>query len=87
MATLFQHLPESISAHLQRHFSERLGDLCELNLQMGQIPECIFADPSTGATIRVDISNAPCSEHDVGLFSQFFGADEENKVTMTKRRV
>ena len=84
MATLFQHLPKAISDHLQRHFAERL--LCELFLQMGQIPECIFADPSTGATLRVDISSMPCSERDVGMFSAFFGADEETSVTMTKRR-
>ncbi|KAL7550800.1 hypothetical protein ACHAWF_014018 [Thalassiosira exigua] len=86
MAILFEHLPEAISGHLQRHFASRLPDLCELYIQIGQIPECIFADPRTGATIREDISNLPCSGHEVAMFSEFFGADEETSMTTTKRR-
>ena len=86
MKTLLQNLPPVISEHLRGHFSSRLADLCELYLQIGQIPECIFADPSTGATIREDLSSTPCGESDVAMFSAFFGADEETSVTMTKRR-
>ena len=86
MTILFQHLPTVIYEHLRTHFADRLADLCELYLQLGQIPELIFADPRTGATLREDISNTPCSESDVGMFSSFFGADEETSVTMTKRR-
>jgi len=86
MKILFQNLPPIISEHLRGHFSGRLSDLNELYIQIGQIPECIFADPSTGATIREDISNKPCGESDVAMFSAFFGADEETSVTMTKRR-
>mmetsp|Transcript_25995 Transcript_25995/g.54886 ORF Transcript_25995/g.54886 Transcript_25995/m.54886 type:complete len:506 (-) Transcript_25995:365-1882(-) len=86
MKTLFEHLPPAITDQLQRRFASRLPDLCELYIQIGQIPECIFADPSTGATIREDISSKPCRGTDVGMFSGFFGADEETSVTTTKRR-
>ena len=87
MDILFENLPPVISKHLQDHFSDRLAELNELYLQMGQIPECIFADPFSGTGIvREDISNEPCREHAIGMFSNFFGADEETAVTMTKRR-
>ena len=78
--------PRQGQKHLQDHFSDRLAELNKLYLQMGQIPECIFPDPFSGTGIvREDISNEPCSEHDIGMFSNFFGADEETAVTMTKR--
>ena len=75
---LFQNLPKPIAAHLRRHFADRLPELCELYLQLGHVPEAIFADPCTGATVREDISNAPCTDADIGMFSAFFGADEES---------
>ena len=86
MEILFNNLPQAITDHLRRHFGSRLPDLCELYLQLGYVPEAIFADPCTGATCREEISNLPCSDSDIGMFSAFFGADEETSVTMTKRR-
>ena len=86
MEILFNNLPQAITDHLRRHFGSRLPDLCELYLQLGHVPEAIFADPCTGATCREEISNLPCSDSDIGMFSAFFGADEETSVTMTKRR-
>ena len=58
MNILFRNLPKAITVQLQNRFDNRLGDLCELYLQLGQIPEAIFADPCTGATRREDISSA-----------------------------
>eukprot|EP00485_Elphidium_margaritaceum_P011240 CAMPEP_0202703792 /NCGR_PEP_ID=MMETSP1385-20130828/16586_1 /ASSEMBLY_ACC=CAM_ASM_000861 /TAXON_ID=933848 /ORGANISM="Elphidium margaritaceum" /LENGTH=514 /DNA_ID=CAMNT_0049361695 /DNA_START=44 /DNA_END=1589 /DNA_ORIENTATION=+ len=86
MQILFDNLPTAISEHLRCHFADRLIDLCELYIQIGKIPECIFADPSTGATTRQDISNEPCTEQHVNMFSQFFGANAETNVTRTKRK-
>ena len=85
MDILYKNLPPVISDYLQHHFATRLPDLCELYMQMGQLPECIFSDPCTGATMREDLSSAPCTEGDIAMFRNFFGADDEGE-TMTKRR-
>mmetsp|Transcript_14304 Transcript_14304/g.28554 ORF Transcript_14304/g.28554 Transcript_14304/m.28554 type:complete len:381 (-) Transcript_14304:69-1211(-) len=69
---LLNNLPHHLSEHLQRKFAPRLGDLSELYLQLGQIPECIFADPATGKTLREDMDSERCGESHIEMFSNFF---------------
>ena len=86
MQQLFDMLPKELSEHLRHHFASRLMDLNEIYLQLGQIPECIFADPQTGATIRQPILDSPCTDAHVELFASLFAADENNGMATTKRR-
>ena len=86
MSHLFSMLPPELSAHLRHHFADRLPNLNEIYLQLGQIPECIFADPQTGATIRQPILDSPCTEAHVQMFAKMFAADDNNGVALTKRR-
>lgn len=86
MESLLRTLPPELSDHLRSHFAGRLSDLNEIYLQLGQRPECIFANPTTGATLREDLSHEPCSQAHVDLFASLFAADEENQMSTTKRR-
>eukprot|EP00567_Pseudictyota_dubia_P014367 CAMPEP_0197444422 /NCGR_PEP_ID=MMETSP1175-20131217/9910_1 /TAXON_ID=1003142 /ORGANISM="Triceratium dubium, Strain CCMP147" /LENGTH=503 /DNA_ID=CAMNT_0042975203 /DNA_START=281 /DNA_END=1792 /DNA_ORIENTATION=+ len=86
MEVLFHHLPQALAEHLHHHFANRLPDLCELYLQLGQVPECIFANPATGETIREDLSSKRCAQEHIDMFASLFAADEQTSVTTTKRR-
>jgi len=87
MHILFEHLPPELSAHLRHHFADRLPHLTEIYLQLGQIPECIFADPRTGATVRQPILDTACTDGHVELFASLFAAnDDSNGMATTKRR-
>lgn len=84
MQMLFSKLPQELSQHIQRLFPvEKLIHLNEIYLQLGQHPECIFADPQRGGkTTRIEILDRPCTQAEIDIFGAFF--NEESG--MSKRR-
>jgi len=81
MRTLFDTLPQELSAHLIQMFPpDILVNLNEIYLQLGQIPECVVTnDENDGKTERVDIWDRPCTLAEIGLFGSFFDGDAKVK--------
>jgi stage III sporulation protein SpoIIIAA len=86
MQARFNTLPHELGNYLTHNYGNRLIDLNEIYLQFGQLPECIFADAQTGATVRETMGDSPCSQAHIDMFSSFFAADENTQLTTTKRR-
>lgn len=86
MQALLNTLPHELSSYMTQNYGDRLIDLNEIYLQLGQCPECIFACPETGETLREIMGNAPCCQAHIDMFSSFFSADSETQMTACKRR-
>jgi len=72
MQALLATIPHELSSYLQTQNGERLiFDLHKIYLQLGQCPEYIFADPTTGETVREIMGDAPRTQQHVDLFSSF----------------
>jgi len=85
MKVLFDHLPKELSEYLQHKYANRLLDLNEIYLQLGQMPECIFTDPLTGKTRREILGDNPCLQQHIDLFCPLF-VRQEGEAALTKRR-
>lgn len=85
MRILLEHLPQELSEYLKHNYGNRLLDLNEIYLQLGQCAECIFADPATGRTKREILGDAPCCQAHIDLFSPLFVQDDSS-TTASKRR-
>lgn len=86
---LFSKLPQELSQHIYRLFpAAKLKQLNEIYLQLGQRPECIFADPQNGGHItRVEILDRPCTHAEIEIFASFFERhDEQNKLMVLSKR-
>lgn len=86
MEILFKTLPAELSSYLHQQHGQRLIDLNEIYLQLGQIPECIFADPMTGQKVREFMGDAPCEQAHIHLFIPLFNAEESNNAVFMKRK-
>lgn len=72
MRRLFDTLPSELSVHMHKMFPpERLMQLNEIYLQLGQFPECIFAEEN-GAKSRHRILDKRCTTAEIDIFAAFF---------------
>jgi stage III sporulation protein SpoIIIAA len=77
MEILFATLPVELSQHIQTLFPpDKLIQLNEIYLQLGQYPECIFTEED-GRTCRHQILDRHCTKSEIDIFAQFF-QDEDN---------
>lgn len=82
---LMDQLPQALSQHIQQLFdAEHLQWLNEIYLQLGQLPECIFARPD-GSTTRQRILDRPCTSAEIDIFAHFFLKDG-GSIGTSKRR-
>ena len=91
MQILFQTLPTELQDFLSRTYtSDHLMHLNEIYLQLGQVPECIFADPQTGATVRQLMGGErgeKCEEGHIALFYKFFSPDADGTISMKRKGI
>lgn len=75
MKLLFDKLPQELSQHIFSMFNkDQLMQLCEIYLQLGQYPECIFSEDD-GKKIRHRILDRPCTTAEIDIFAEFFEDD------------
>lgn len=86
MQILLGALPKELSCYLEQHHGQRLMHLNEIYLQLGQIPECIFADPVTSQKVREFIGDAPCEQGHIDLFRAFFNDANNSTAVVMKRK-
>ena len=78
MSLLFETLPQELSQHIVTMFPpERLLQLNEIYLQLGQHPECIFTEDD-GTKSRHRILDRPCNHAEIDIFAQFFADNMNN---------
>jgi stage III sporulation protein SpoIIIAA len=78
MKLLFDALPIELSQHIQTLFPpEKLMNLNEIYLQLGQYPECIFAEEDN-TTSRHRILDVPCTKAEIDIFAKFFAGNDIN---------
>ena len=72
---LFEKLLIELSQHIHQLFStDRLMQLNEVYLQLGQYPECIFAE-GDGRKTRHRILDHPCTTAEINIFAEFFDSN------------
>jgi len=55
-------------------------------LQLGQRPECIFADPDNGTNVRDQILDQPCESVHINIFAEFFADNIQKDGTLSSKR-
>jgi stage III sporulation protein SpoIIIAA len=88
MRLLFEKLPVELSQHIQQMFgADKLLQLNEIYLQLGQRPECIFTNDG-GSITRQEILDEPCTNAHIDIFQKFFLPEDDSTQSsaLTKRK-
>jgi stage III sporulation protein SpoIIIAA len=83
LTALLDHLPEGVRTFLLGTFGERLFQLSEIYMQIGQPCEAVFQNDQ-GITERVDMGVGRCTREMIQLFSDLFRNVQD--VLRSKRR-